>query len=173
MWNYCAALFTFWQIKNQNKTKKEICVHSHVVPSLLVIKKKQNLQNQNTNNRTKQNKKITLTYLQRKTEMFPISSTGDLGTPWHPCISDKTQNCLRALGLARLLCIASFIIWQCARLFPFSFLTASTYKFFIRQHILVLPLQWECRVEALPWSAKSCSVLPWTSFQADTNSVGR
>lgn len=41
-------------------------------------------------------KKITLTYLQRKTEMFPTSSTGDLGTPWHPCISDEIQDCLRA-----------------------------------------------------------------------------
>lgn len=30
--------------------------------------------------------------------MFPISSTGDLGTPWHPCISEETQDCLRALG---------------------------------------------------------------------------
>lgn len=121
----------------------------------------------------KKKKKITLTYLQRKTEMFPISSTGDLGTPWHPCISDETQDCLRALGVVRLVCAALFIIWQCARLFQFLSLTAPTYQFFATQHIPVLPLQWDCRVEALPWSARSCSALPWTSFQANTNSVGR
>lgn len=38
--------------------------------------------------------------------MFPISSTGDLGTPWHPCISEETQDCLRAIGVARLVCTA-------------------------------------------------------------------
>lgn len=70
--------------------------------------------------------------------MFPVSLTGDLGTPWHPCISDETQNYLRALAEANSSTHTTIHHYHSALAY---FMTAPTYKFFTTQHVPVLPLQ--------------------------------